>query len=175
MEEKIRESGKKEIEEIIKEAESEAERIRGGFREEAGKRSGQILKEAEAEAGLLRRRILAESKLAAKERAEEKMNELIEGVLENSRKAIEKMSAKEKRAMLSRLAEEGKRHIEDPVVFVDRKYARLLRGAKAMKINDFGVIVRSGKGKSEISNTLSSKLRQMDENLRHEIAEALFG
>ncbi|NIP40270.1 MAG: hypothetical protein GTN39_01980 [Candidatus Aenigmarchaeota archaeon] len=84
------------------------------------------------------------------------------------------LSSKEKKRILKKLAEEGKKQIEDPVVFVDKKYVRLLKGAKPLGMNDFGVIVRSRKGRSEVNNTLSKKLEQLNEMLRHRIAEVLF-
>lgn len=175
IEEKIRESGKNEIEVIMKEAEAEANRIRKEFEKEAKKRGEEIIEQAESEAELAKRRILADSKLTLKEMTDGKRNEIIEKVLEGAKKKIMELGSNEKREILKKLAEEGKKHIEDPVVFVDKKYARLLGGAKSMNINDFGVIVRSKKGKSEVNNTLSKKMEQMDEVLRHRIAEVLFG
>ena len=174
IEERIRESGNREIENIIKEAEKEVNDKRKEFKAEAIKKAEVIIKEAESESELVKRRILADSKLRIKEMADNKRNEMIEDVFEAARKRITELGAKEKKAILSKLAEEGKKQIEDPVIFVDRKYARLLKGAKSMNINDFGVIVRSKKGKSEVNNTLSTKLGQLNETLRHRIAEVLF-
>lgn len=174
IDERIRESGRKEIEEIIKEAEKEADNRRKEFEEEAKKGGEEIIREAEIDAALVKRRILAESKLRVKEMVDNKRNEIIEEVLKTARKRIMDLNTGEKKRILAKLVEEGKKQIEDPVVFVDKKYVRLLSGAKPLAINDFGVIVRSKKGKSEVNNTLSKKMEQMNETLRHRIAEVLF-
>jgi vacuolar-type H+-ATPase subunit E/Vma4 len=174
IEERIRESGRKEVEGIMKEAEKEAENRRKEFEEEARKRGEGIIREAEIDAELVKRRILADSKLKVKEMADDRRNEIIEEVLERTRKRVMDLDSREKRSILAKLAEEGKKQIEDPVVFVDKKYVRLLSGAKPLAINDFGVIVRSRKGKSEVNNTLSKKMGQLNELLRHRIAEVLF-
>lgn len=174
MENKIRESGREEMEDIKKDAEAEAKKIRDEFEKEAGKRSEKIISEAEVEAELARRRILAYSKLVVKDMIDNKRNEMIEEVFGMARKRVLELSNKDKKRILEKLASEGKKQIEEPVMFVDRKYKSLLKGAKTLNINDFGVIIRSRKGESEVNNTLSKKMEQFNKTLRHNIAEVLF-
>lgn len=174
MEKRIREAGEKEAGDILREAEAEASRIREGFREEAGKKAGKTLAIAKTEAELVKKRIVADAKLEAKDMVDGKRNGLIDEVFERARQEVEKLSREKKKSILARLAEEGRNQIEDPVVYVDGKYSSLLRGAKVAKINDFGVLVKSRKGESEVDNTLSRKLEEFRDTLKHGIAEELF-
>ena len=174
MENKIRESGKKEIDAIMKDAENESKRIKSEFEAEASVRSDKLIKDAENEAELVKRRILADTKLVAKEVVDNKRNEFIEKVFEETTKKVDKLSTAEKKKIMIKLAEEGKKQIEEPVLFVDKKYASLLKGAKIASIGEFGVVVKSKKGESEVNNTISRKMEQFGSTLRHDIAEVLF-
>lgn len=174
LENKIRETGEKEAGAIIEDAKTEAEKIRKGYRGEARKKAVDAMERAKTEAELIKKRIVTDARLEAKEMVDIKRNELIEEVFTEAGKEVEKLSKTEKKKILSRLAEEGKKQIDDPVVYVDRKYSSLLKGAKGTKLNDFGVLVKSRKGESEVNNTLSKKLEEFRDTLKHGIAEVLF-
>jgi vacuolar-type H+-ATPase subunit E/Vma4 len=172
LEREVREIGRKEINTISLESGREADRIEKEIEQKAASETRKLEERNRKEMELDRKRILAKASLQIKEQAEKKKDEIIEKAFEEAAGRILQMSSREKAGILKMLADEGKKGLESPTVFVDRKYARLLKGAKAKDIGDFGVRVTSGH--ISVDNTLSAKLEELKSGSRHKVAGVLW-
>jgi vacuolar-type H+-ATPase subunit E/Vma4 len=168
----IMNSGKKETDRFSRETEAEINKIKKQIDEKATSMTKKLEDKAAKEMELERKRILANANLRIKEKVEKRKDEIIEKVFSDVREKIMGMDNKGKSRMLKKLAEEGKDGIGKPTVWVDRKYAKLLPGAKAREIGDFGVIVTSGH--ITVDNTLTSKLENIKSDSRHKVAGVLW-
>lgn len=172
IEREIRESGQKEIEEINAEASRQLEELRKGVDSRAASEMKKLGERGRSEMDLERKRILAKANLQIKEQVEKKKDEMIEKVFEEAGSSVLGMSDKEKAKIIRMLADEAKEGLEKPQIFVDGKYAKLLKGAKKANIGDFGVKVTSGH--ISVDNTLSSKLKEIKSGTRHKVADVLW-
>ncbi len=172
IEREIRESGKNEIDIIIRDAEAEIGKINKQAEQEAHSMAGKLEEKSGRETELERKRILAKANLQIKEMLEKKKDELIEKVFAEARKRVMDMSEKEKAKIIKMLAEEGKKGLESPTVFIDKKYSKLLPGAKPKDIGDIGVLVTSGH--ISVNNTLTAKLDKLKSDSRHKVAGVLW-
>jgi len=170
----IEEAGRKEIDRIRKDTDAQIREIRKKFEEEAIGQAKKILDNAKSEAHLAKERILSNAKIEAREMADKKKNALIDNVFEKAKEMILSSGEAEKKKLLISLEEEGKRDIKNPEVFVDKKYANLIRSAKTMNLGDFGVLIKSRDGKETVTNTLTEKTEHIKTTMRHEVAKVLF-
>lgn len=174
IENKIREEGNKEIERINSIAENNVKIIEKVIEKYANSEAENVRKDLMNKAELTRRQIIADANIKAKQMRETEKNNLIEQVFGQAKMQILGADDKEKKAILEGLAKVGKKSIKDAEVLVDKKYAKLLKGAKSQDIGDFGVVVQSKDGKIKIDNTLNNRLKQMEIDLRPKVAEVLF-
>ncbi|UCD02855.1 MAG: V-type ATP synthase subunit E [Candidatus Aenigmatarchaeota archaeon] len=172
IEREIRESGQKEIEQIKKDLSAQLEALRKKIDEKAGSEMRKLEERGRSELELERKRILAKANLRIKEQVEKKKDEIIEHVFEEAGARVIRMTGREKAKIMKFLADEAREGLDRPEVFADGKYATLLKGAKRASIGDFGVKVTSGH--ISVDNTLSSKLKEIKENSRHKVADALW-
>lgn len=172
IEREIRESGQKEIEEINAEASRQLEELRKGVDSRAASEMKKLGERGRSEMDLERKRILAKANLQIKEQIEKKKDGMIERVFGEAGSNVLEMNDKEKAKIIRMLSDEAKEGLEKPQIFVDRKYAKLLKGAKKADIGDFGVKVTSGH--ISVDNTLSSNLKEIKSGTRHKVADVLW-
>ena len=170
----IEDEGKNEADKIKRDAAARVKEIKKGFEDEARRKAEKIIENARSEANLAKERIISNAKMESRRMQDEKMNEIIDDVFEKAKKRVLDMSDAEKKKILSRLAKEGASDIDNAQMYTDKKYVKLLPGAKAADIGDFGVIAKSEDGKSAVTNTLTEKMNFIKETMRHEIAKVLF-
>ncbi|MBN2251214.1 MAG: V-type ATP synthase subunit E [Candidatus Altiarchaeota archaeon] len=173
IEKKIRETGKKEIEAIEKDAGTRITHIKKEISEEAGKAYTEALEKRKSELELVPRRILSEARMKKKKEIDAKKTGMVAKVFEESRARILKMSRKEKADILKNLAANGSKDISDPVIYVDKEYSDLI-DAKTENLGDFGVVVRSKDGSSSVDNTLNSVMGRLQLDLKPAIVKTLF-
>jgi len=177
IEKKITEEGDAEIKRINKIAENNVKIIKETIKKYAEKVADKVRKDNDNRLELMRRQIIADANIKAKQMMEAEKNKLIDQVFDNAKMQILGLDNKEKTKVLEVLIKEGKKTIKDAGIIVDKKYTKLLKtkDAKSQDLNgEFGVIVQSNDGKIRIDNTLGTCLKQMEINLRPKIAEILF-
>jgi vacuolar-type H+-ATPase subunit E/Vma4 len=172
IEKEIRKIGKKDIDSMLREANAEIKKMTKEIEAETYKRSGKLRENASKEIDLERKRIIARANLKIKEKIEKRKDEMVESVFGEAEKRILEMSEKEKAKIMKALADEAKKGLDKPEVFVDRKYSKLLPGAKTAEIGDLGVVVKSGH--VSVNNTLRAKLDEIKSGSRHKVAELLW-
>jgi V/A-type H+-transporting ATPase subunit E len=174
IENEIREEGSKKIAKINAVAQDNVKIIEQTIEKYAKSEAEKVGKSEMRKADLMRRQIIAEANIKAKQMKEGEKNKLIDQVFDNAKMQILGYDNKEKTAILEALAKEGKKSIKSADILVDKKYSKLLKDAKPADLGDFGVIVQSKDGKIRIDNTLNNLLKQMETDLRPKIAEVLF-
>ncbi len=174
IEREIRESGKEEIKRIMEEAEEEARRIREETEKEAKLRYQRIKEKHKHEVELIYRRIVSDSIMEKNIKLNAKKAEIVERVFASARDKILNMDDNRKKMLLMKLVDEGKRDVENPVVYVDRRYAHLLNGVQVKKLDDFGALIESADGRLRIDNTLSNIIKRRGPSLKPKITEILF-
>ncbi len=174
LENRIKEDGRKQIDEINKEADEKIEKIREGINTEADIKASKILKDGESEAKLIYRRIIADAVIRNKDKVERERNTIIDEVFNKARKKILDMDNKGKKDFLNKLIDNDKDKVPEPEILVDKKYASLVKGAKASNLGDFGVIIQSKDGRVRIDNTLNNRLERLKVTLRPQISSILF-
>ncbi len=172
IEREILETGQKEVDRINREAGQDLGKLEKEINEKTSSEARKLEEKRMKEMELDRKRILAKSNLLIKEQVEKKKDEMIERVFEESSARVLKMGNAEKKRILKKLMEEASEGLEKPTTFVDRKYARLLKGARGSDLGDFGVRVTSGH--ITVDNTLSAKLKEIKSNSRHKVADVLW-
>ena len=174
IESEIKKEGSKEIKRINKIADNNVKIIEEAIEKHAKNEAEKVRKESENKAELMRRQIIAEANIRGKQMIETRKNELIDQVFDNTKMQILGLEDKEKKEILQGLAETGKKSIKDAEIIVDKKYEKLLKGAKSQDLGDFGVVLQSKDGKVKVVNTLNNRLKQMETDLRPRVAEVLF-
>lgn len=172
LEQGIRESGKKEADTINLDAKRELDNINKEIEQKTASEVKKLEEKNRKEMDLDRKRILAKANLQIKEQVETKKDDMIEKVFEEAGKMLLKMNDREKARTLKMLADEGKKGLDKPEIFVDKKYSKLLKGAKTKDIGDFGVQVTSGH--ISVDNTLTAKLKELKSDSRHKVAVVLW-
>ncbi|OYT54105.1 MAG: hypothetical protein B6U72_03735 [Candidatus Altiarchaeales archaeon ex4484_2] len=175
LESRIMEDAEKQIQEITREAEGKIRNIRKEIERDADREAEKILKNGEQEANLTYRRIIADTVIKGKDRIEKRKNSIIDDAFERARKDILESSDREKRKFLESLIERDGDKVPEPQIWVDRKYASLIKEAKAGDIGDFGVVIQSRDGKIRIDNTLTNRINRLKTTLRPEMSSMLFG
>lgn len=174
IEKKIRESGKKETDGITKAADAQISNIKEDIDREAKTAYKKIRETRKQELILVPHRIISDARMLKKKELDEKKMEIIEKAFNKAAVEILNASDGEKKKILKRLADYGKKHIDDPVVFVDKKYAELI-DASVRDVGDFGVIVESKDGSVRIDNTLTIIMDRIRMRLIPDVARVLFG
>ena len=170
----IEEAGKRETESIKKETDASVKEITKGFEAEAEIQAKKMLDSAKSEARLAKERIISKAKIEARQIFDSRKNDMIDKSFEEAKKKILSMNESEKKKILEKLAKDGSKDMLSPEIFADRKYAKLISGAKEADIDDFGVIIKSKDGKVSVTNTLTERMEEIKSTMRHEVAKVLF-
>jgi len=173
LEQSVRKSARAEIEKIKKQTEVELEAIKNKIKSDAARECEKYKARKEHEIKLLEKRILADARMKAKTKTESEKTKLIDSVFLSVRDKILGLDKKQKTKILQKLAQDGKKGVQNPVVYVDSKYRDLIP-AKSRNIGDFGVIIESKDGSVSVDNTLSSVLARMRPALEPKIVQMLF-
>ncbi|MBN2014842.1 MAG: hypothetical protein JW778_06645 [Candidatus Altiarchaeota archaeon] len=174
LEAEIKKNIASEIEKIEAETQKEIESIRAGFQKSAGEQAEKIRRDSEKEKEMIQKRIVADAKTQVKEMICAEKNRIIDEVFQEAGSVILNLNEKEKKRTLEALAEEGRKEVKDPVILVDGEYKKLLKGAEAAELGDFGVVIVNKEGTLRIDSTLGSRLKQMKKTLKPRIASILF-
>lgn len=174
IENKIRDAGQREMEEIKRNAEKEIRKIENEINEEALKAYREVKEKRKQELILMPRRIVSDAVMEKKKRTEEKRIEFVYRAFDTAKDRILSMDKETKKKILKNLAEEGKRHAKNPLLYVDKNYSDLIT-ATAKNIGDFGVVVESEDKTLIIDNTLNNVMKRIEPNLKPRLAKILFG
>jgi len=172
IEKEIREAGQKEIEAINREASLEINKMRAEIKKKASSEAHKLEEIGRKDIELEKKRILSRARLQIREKTEQRKADILDKVFQEASSAIMKLSDREKARILKHLADEAKHGLEKPEIFVDSKYARLLKGSKSAALGEFGVRVKSGH--ITVDNTLSAKMNEIKSNLRHRVVDILW-
>ncbi len=168
----LKETGNKQAEQVRSEEKAETDKLKKEIERDASSEIVKVKEKYRREIDLEKKRIHAKATLQIKEQVEQKRSEVIDRVFLEAEKRVLSMNETGKKKILESLSRDGKAGVSNPTVFVDMKYAKLLKGAKAKGIGDFGVIVESGH--VTVDNTLSAKLSEFKSGSRHKVAEVLW-
>jgi len=170
----LTEAADKEIAEIEAKRDASLKALEGEMKSAAEKEAKRISGDGEKSADAGKKRIIAKARIRAKDAIEAEKLAIVEAVFEDARKRILASPESQQRAVLEKMAKEACAGVEKPVVYADAKYARLLPGAKALQIGDFGVVVKGSRGES-VDNTLLSKMARLWGDVAPDVARTLFG
>jgi len=174
IEKSIREKGDGEIGEIEKKAEEETKEIEKGIEAEVEKAHKAVIEKRKQELELVPRRILSNARMERKLQIDSKKAKAVQDAFEDAKKRILGMSDKRKEKILKNLAEDGKKYVREPVIYVDKKYSKLIK-AEVKDIDDFGAIVENKDGSMRVDNTLDNLMLRMEPDLKARVGEILFG
>lgn len=175
------------IEKINKEATAKVEEIRKNSAEKvdsimkhnelvANENADKIRRQGDDEISLIKRQIISNAEIEAKDKIDKVKFNWIENVFEEARQTVLNLEDKEKKKILNRMCDIPDK--EKFVFCVDKKYANLLRdmdNIKECEIKDFGVVIKSKDEKIKIDNTLTNHLNMLKQQKRYDIAKILFG
>ena len=174
IESKIKEKGNKEVKGIEGEAKKESDSIDKGIKAEEEKANKKVMDKRKQELELIPKRIISNARMERKLQVDSKKAEIVRSVFEGAKKKILDLDNKKKEKLLRSLAEDAKKNVRDPVLYVDKKYSKLIN-AKTKDIGDFGVIVESGDGSMRVDNTLNNLMLRMEPDLKAKVGGILFG
>lgn len=174
LEAKIREDGENEIKKINAETKKETEVIERDIQKKVDEHMDKIRRDGKLEMEMVRRRIIADANTKVSELINLEKNRLVGKAFKEAENRILDLKDNEKIKILEDLSDEGKGSVKDPIVFVDKKYKGLLKGAESANLNDFGVVVMSKDKKVRIDNTMGSRLEQLKIKLKPRVASVLF-
>lgn len=174
IESKIREKGKREMKEIEKSVKIETDGVEKVMKAEEEKAHKKVMDKRKQELELIPKRIISNARMERKLQVDSKRAKIVHNVFEGAKKKILDMDNKRKEKLLKSLAEDARKGVRDPVLYVDKKYSKLI-SAKAKDIGDFGVIVESKDGSMRVDNTLNNLMLRMEPDLKAKIGGILFG
>lgn len=174
IENRIRDAGRREIEEINRNADREIKRVEGEINADALKAYQQVKEKRKQEVILVPRRIISNAIMEKKNGMEEKKAEIMKKAFDIAKDGILGMNEGDKKRIMKNLADEGKRQVRNPIIYADKKYADLVN-ANVKNINDFGVVVESEDRTLSIDNTLNNVIKRLEPNLKPKIVKILFG
>ncbi len=174
IESKIKEKGNEEVKGIKGEAKKEIDGIEKDIKTGEEKANKKVMDKRKQEFELIPKRIISNARMERKLQVDSKKAEIVHNVFESAKKKILDMDSKKKEKLLKSLAEDAKKSVRDPVLYVDKKYAKFI-DAKAKDIGDFGVIVESKDGSMRVDNTLDNLMLRMEPDLKAKVGGILFG
>jgi len=174
IEKRIRGKGDTEIREIEKTAEEETNEIERGIRTEVEKVHKAIVEKRRQELELIPKRIISNARMERKLQIDSKKTKVVQDAFEEAKNRILGMDDKKKEKILKNLAEDGKKHVKDPVLYVDKKYSKLIK-AEVKNIDDFGIIIESRDGSMRVNNTLNNLMTGIEPDLKAKVGGILFG
>lgn len=179
LQEKIRADAKGQADQVLKVAKAEAaERLKKVDAQLSQKQEREIAKGKEG-ALLEKQRRIAEANLSVKRSMSEMKEELMVSVLQKGRSQLQSLTPQKYAKLVSRLVADSLRDIDgDTEVAVSKGSMKAIKLPKGTKVKeekmDAGAIVRTKDGSLQIDHTLPVRLDRMEDQLRGEIAKALF-
>jgi V/A-type H+-transporting ATPase subunit E len=187
----IHREAEQKIQYILNEAKEEAERIKEEARKRAEAQAEWILRKAKTQADLEKQRLIANARLEVRKKRLAVQEELINEVLSALRERLSSMPDEEYFETLVVLAEEAVNELglREVSVSSNERTLKLL----SERLDEFkervgvevtlgepidtigGIIVSDPEGKVRVDNTFEARIERMENELRAEIAKALFG
>jgi len=174
IEQRIADDAQREIEGIRAQSEKEVEDARRENEQAADVEHDKVLKSGRSEIELIKRRIIADASIKARQMVEQEKSDLVDSVFSYTRERIMEMDDSKKAQILKRLSTVSA-DAKDMDIMVDKSCAKLIKGAVTSDIGDFGVVLVSKDGKTRIDNTLSNRLGHLEIVMRPDVVKALFG
>jgi len=146
------------------------------FEQLAEENAEKIRKKGDDEILVIKRQMISNAEIEAKEKIDKEKFNWIEKVFEETRQVILNLSDQEKKEIIEKMCDVPDK--ENFVFYVDKKYANLagnVNNVKEADINDFGVIIKSRDGKITMDNTLTNRLNILKQHKRYDVAKILFG
>jgi len=161
---------------LIAEAKKEAESIM----KESQNRIAEFKEKAEAETKKLietmKRQETASAELESKKLILEAKKEAIEGVFEEARKRVGKLSSKKMEEYMNRLLEKAKNDIEVAKVYCSKNDARLVEGFKAEPSGIIGGLIAENADETvRVDYSFETMLQNIKENELQKVSMILFG
>ncbi len=190
--EEINREADRQVEEILRRARTEAEGLLAEARERAELKAEWILRKARTQAEIERQRIVASAKLEIRKKKLDVQESLINETMDVLRGRLSEMPDEEYFDVLVGLIADAVEELETDEVVVsgNERTLRLLRERTdevverlpgvTIRLGDVlesmgGVVVTSPDGNVRVDNTFESRMERLREELRAEIARALFG
>lgn len=171
IEKRISEDANIEIAGIYALAERKTKELNSTIERIANDRANKILSEGKDEISLMKKQIIANAKIKAKDEIEKEKSFWIENAFEMARTKITNLSDNEKAEILKSLSKGS----ENFTVYVDKKYSPLMKGIQHKTAEmEFGVVMESKDGTMRIDNTLSNRIKILKHQMVPEIAKILF-
>ncbi len=174
---RIDNEAKAKVGEIEKSSEQKANLIMQHFERLAEENAEKIRKRGNDEISLIKRQIISNAEIDAKDKTDKEKFVWVENVFEEARQTILNLNDNDKKNILKRMCDIPNK--ENFVFYVDKKYINLLdknnADVKELDINDFGVIIKSKDDRVTIDNTLTNRLNILKMNRRYDVAKILFG
>lgn len=187
----IHREAEQKIQYILNEAREEAEKIKEEARKRAEDQAEWILRKARTQAEIEKQRLVANAKLEVRKKRLVVQEELVKEVLSALRERLSSLPDDEYFETLGRLAREGVEELglKEVVVTSNERTINLL----SERLEEFkekvgvevvlgepietigGLVVSDPEGKVRVDNTFEARMERMENELRAEIARALFG
>lgn len=172
IEKRINEDANIEIARINALAERKIKELNDTIEKTANDRANKILSKGKDEISLMKKQIIADAKIKAKDEIEKEKNFWIENAFEMAKTKIINLSDNEKAEILKSLSKGS----ENFTVYVDKKYSHLMKGIPHKTTEmEFGVVMESKDGTMRIDNTLTNRMKILKRQILPEIAKILFG
>lgn len=174
LEESIRNSGLGELREIRRRAEEKIKEIEKEIDEEV-ERAYQMVKERrKQQLTMAPRRIVSDARMQRNRELDMLKANTIQKAFDEAREKILNSTEEEKRELLKKFISNGRAKIKNPVIYIDKKYMSLVKGATTKELDDFGVLVESRDSSVSIDYTLSAIMEKLKAQLGVEVANILF-
>jgi len=171
---RINEDADKEIAAINLSAKEKIENLTSSIERIADERASKILNAGKDEISLMKKQIIADAKIKAKDEIEKEKSFWIENVFEVAKTKILNLPDDEKAKMLKSLSNADETD-ENFNIYVDKKYSHLIKDKPHKTTDmDFGIIMESKDGRIRIDNTLTNKIKTVRQQIVPEIAKILF-
>ncbi|ASJ01604.1 V-type ATP synthase subunit E [Thermococcus gorgonarius] len=187
----IHREAEQKVQYILNEAREQAEEIKEEARKKAEAQAEWILRKARTQAEIEKQRIIANAKLEVRKKRLAVQEDLIKEVLSALRERLSSLPDEEYFETLVKLAREGVEELglQKIMVSSNKRTLELISsrleefsskiGAEVIlgKPMDTigGIVVSDPEGKVRVDNTFESRMEKMENELRAEIAKALFG
>ncbi|MBD3387736.1 MAG: hypothetical protein GF416_01695 [Candidatus Altiarchaeales archaeon] len=179
LEDRIKKEYQRELDEINRNSESEAGKIRGEAESAAEAEKKRILDAGRRRAELEYRRIVGNARLEARRRVSEEKNSLSEKVISEAIEAVDGLTDSRKRQLLERLVKDASYLPGKPVVKVEKAYAKMVKGKDVKVVEEdiggLGVLIESEDGKIKVDNRLANVVGRAKTRLKPEVNRILFG
>lgn len=174
IEEGIKKSVEEEIKKIKNSAKIEIEKIKKENKRIAKKKYNEILERGKKECEIIKKRIIGNAKLNAREMIERKRGEILEKAFELAKKRILTADEKTKKALIEKFVKDGKKEIGNAEILIDKNYAHLFKKAKPINLGDFGIVILDKNKDITIDYTLKKMVSRLKERLEHKLVKIIW-